>query len=121
VAAAVIIRGPGGSSAANARASRLPRSPRLLTTLAATLAVRSSARPRWRRPFGRRGCAGNRAYPPRRRCDTTARIILGKLGESFGQHSSSTSRRRRRHHREAVAARRIPTAYTILYDATAFS
>jgi tripartite-type tricarboxylate transporter receptor subunit TctC len=61
-------------------------------------------------------------YPPGGGADTTARIILGKLGESLGQQFVIDNRGGAGGTiAEAVAAKADPDGYTILYDATAFS
>jgi tripartite-type tricarboxylate transporter receptor subunit TctC len=61
-------------------------------------------------------------YPPGGGADTTARIILSKLGETFGQQFVIDNRGGAGGTiAEAVAAKADPDGYTILYDATAFS
>jgi tripartite-type tricarboxylate transporter receptor subunit TctC len=61
-------------------------------------------------------------YPPAGGADTVSRILLGKLGEMWGQQFVIDNRGGAGGTiGEAAAAKADPDGYTILYDATAFS
>ena len=61
-------------------------------------------------------------YPAGGGADTTARILLGRLGEVWGQQFVIDNRGGAGGTiAEAIAAKADPDGYTILYDATAFS
>src|SRR5262245_38889191 len=61
-------------------------------------------------------------YPPAGGADTTARLVVGRPGEMFGQQFVIGNRGGAGGTiAEAVAAKADPDGYTVLHDATAFS
>jgi tripartite-type tricarboxylate transporter receptor subunit TctC len=99
-----------------------PTRRRLLKTVGAALAAPLIGKAAMAQAWPARPVRAIVPYPPGGGADTTARIILGKLGETFGQQFVIDNRGGAGGTiAEAVAAKADPDGYTILYDATAFS